>query len=164
MFADPLNTPRLLDELSGGFRFVAGAVRFDLPADLHGMLATVAAGEPIRAVSSASSAEQAAAASAGDDPVLVVRCEGAFPSVADCLEPFAHAPLMPVSTNDDATTRPGIERVVGLGFQFSSGRLVGPRDLLGDRAYESARRRVLRGADDAPGPARLRPVPARPLV
>jgi fructose 1,6-bisphosphate aldolase/phosphatase len=57
---------------------------------------------------------------------------------------------MPVSCNEDAATRPGLARVIGLGFQLADGRLVGPRDLLGDRAFDGARRRAIESLDAVP--------------
>jgi len=96
-----------------------------------------------------------------DDPVMAVRCQSGLPAVGEVLEPFAfphavagwmrgshHGPLMPVSVNDDTPTRfDGPPRVVALGFQLKDGRLIGPRDMLGDKSYDNARRLALDAAD-----------------
>lgn len=96
-----------------------------------------------------------------DDPVMMVRAQKGMPAVGEVLEPFAlahlvagwmrgshHGPLMPVSTKDDTPTRfDGPPRVVGLGFQLKDGRLIGPRDMLGDCSYDRARQRALQAAD-----------------
>jgi fructose 1,6-bisphosphate aldolase/phosphatase len=41
----------------------------------------------------------------------------------------------------------GPPRVVGMGFQLASGRLVGPRDMLGDISFDRARWQALEMAD-----------------
>ncbi len=91
-----------------------------------------------------------------DDPVLIVRCQSGMPAVGEVLEPFASphlvsgwmrgshcGPLMPVGLNNSAPTRfDGPPRVVGLGFQLSGGKLVGPQDFFADVAYDEARRKA----------------------
>lgn len=165
-FADPFNTPGLLDDpaMAEGFEFVCvdpsgGQRTFSLPDELHGFLASVSREEHVvREVRTRSTGRVAAVVSTGGDPVLSVRCHDGFPTVGEVLEAFAFpysvagwcgvGPLMPVSTIDDAATRlDGPPRVIGLGFQVTAGRLVGPRDLLGDRAFDEARREALRAAD-----------------
>ncbi|MCS7206337.1 MAG: fructose-1,6-bisphosphatase [Dehalococcoidia bacterium] len=88
-----------------------------------------------------------------DDPVLVVRCQGSFPAVGEVLEPFAHpfivegwmrgshhGPLMPTSFKDANPSRfDGPPRVIAAGFQLAEGKLVGPRDLFDDPAFDQAR-------------------------
>jgi fructose 1,6-bisphosphate aldolase/phosphatase len=88
-----------------------------------------------------------------DDPVLIVRCQADFPAVGEVLEPFAHpfivegwmrgshhGPLMPVSFRDANPSRfDGPPRVIAAGFQVAEGRLVGPRDLFDDPAFDQAR-------------------------
>jgi fructose 1,6-bisphosphate aldolase/phosphatase len=156
MFADPFNTPSLLTDpdLAEGFRFEVGDAErkaFDLPADLYAFLrAAGQEGRGVREVISRATGEVVAVASAGDDPSLIVRCESPFPTVGEVLEAFALAsPLMPVSTNDEASTRSGgPPRAIGLGFQVTEDRLVGPRDLLGDGAFEDVRRQALIAAAD----------------
>lgn len=89
-----------------------------------------------------------------DDPVCIVRAQGQFPAVGEVLEPFAHpyivegwmrgshhGPLMPVSfAQANATRFDGPPRVIAAGFQLTSGRLVGPKDLFDDPAFDEARR------------------------
>lgn len=165
-FADPFNSPTLLEDprASEGFSFLMGdpagmARAYDLPADLHPFLADASTGGIVREVRSRGTGLQAAAASDGDDPALIVRCHEGLPGVGEVLEAFSFpytvtgwmggiGPLMPVASNDEAMTRSdGPPRAVGLGFQVSEGRLVGPRDLLGDRAFDEARRQALAAAD-----------------
>lgn len=96
-----------------------------------------------------------------DDPVMIVRCQSGLPAVGEALEPFArpmlvagwmrgshYGPLMPVSVEDATPSRfDGPPRVVALGFQIAGGRLVGPRDLFADPAFDAARRAALELAD-----------------
>lgn len=88
-----------------------------------------------------------------DDPVCIVRCQSGMPAVGEALEPFArphlvagwmrgshHGPLMPCGLDHCNPTRfDGPPRVVGLGFQLSSGRLIGPQDFFADPSYDRAR-------------------------
>jgi fructose 1,6-bisphosphate aldolase/phosphatase len=88
-----------------------------------------------------------------DDPVLVTRCQSGFPALGETLEPFAfphlvegwmrgshRGPLMPVSFAQATPTRfDGPPRVIAAGFQLSGGKLVGPRDLFDDPAFDLAR-------------------------
>lgn len=96
-----------------------------------------------------------------DDPIMVVRCQSGLPAVGEVLEPFArphlvsgwmrgshNGPLMPCAMDDAHPARfDGPPRVVGMGFQLAAGRLVGPRDLLGDVSFDRARRLALELAD-----------------
>lgn len=96
-----------------------------------------------------------------DDPVMIVRSQSGLPAVGEVLEPFSfphavagwmrgshHGPLMPVSVAQDTPTRfDGPPRVVGLGYQISKGKLIGPRDMLGDISYDNARQVALNAAD-----------------
>ncbi len=164
MFADPFNTPALVADsrLAEGFAFAAknGLPRheFDLPADLYRFLALARSpGTSVVEVRSKATGEIAAVASSGKDPVLVVRCGSPFPSVEEVLEAFTipyafgasaggPSPLVPVSANGDASTR-ALGKAIGLGFQVAPDRLVGPRDLLGDSAFDQARREAVTAAD-----------------
>jgi len=96
-----------------------------------------------------------------DDPVCIVRSQGEFPAVGEVLEPFASpilvegwmrgshmGPLMPVSIPDSTPSRfDGPPRVIAVGFQLSSGRLVGPRDMFADKSFNLARHQANEMAD-----------------
>ena len=91
-----------------------------------------------------------------DDPVLIVRCQAGFPAVGEVLEPFAfphlvegwmrgshHGPLMPVAFYEANPSRfDGPPRVIAAGFQITNGKLLGPRDLFDDPAFDDARKKA----------------------
>jgi fructose 1,6-bisphosphate aldolase/phosphatase len=96
-----------------------------------------------------------------DDPIMIVRCQSGLPAVGEVLESFANphyvagwmrgshnGPLMPCALTD-STPAPfdGPPRVIGMGFQLADGRLVGPRDMLGDISFDRAQWQVLEMAD-----------------
>lgn len=139
----------------------------DCPSELYDLLLFIGAPSRyvIHSVRSKSLDEAAAATStqrlsliAGryvgkDDPVMIVRCQSGLPAVGEALEPFAfphtvagcmrgshHAPLMPVRMADAHPSRfDGPPRVTCLGYQIHDGRLVGPRDMFDDPAFDGAR-------------------------
>ncbi len=88
-----------------------------------------------------------------DDPVCVVRCQGQFPAVGEVLEPFTmphvvqgwmrgshYGPPLPVPLRHATPSRfDGPPRVISLGFQIADGRLIGPRDMFDDPAFDNAR-------------------------
>jgi fructose 1,6-bisphosphate aldolase/phosphatase len=96
-----------------------------------------------------------------DDPIMVVRAQSGLPALGEVLEPFAyphlvagwmrgshHGPLMASALDASTPSRfDGPPRVVGMGFQLAEGKLVGPRDLLGDVAFDRARAIALEVAD-----------------
>ncbi|NPA05585.1 MAG: fructose 1,6-bisphosphatase [Crenarchaeota archaeon] len=96
-----------------------------------------------------------------DDPVAIVRAQSGFPALGEILEAFAFphlvagwmrgshfGPLMPVGLRDAKCTRfDGPPRLVGLGFQVSKGRLIGPVDLFDDPAFDETRRMAQLVAD-----------------
>ncbi len=179
MFADPFNTIGLViaSSMHQGYTFevidVKGKkkITFNTPEEMYDLLVFVGAPARymIKNVYSRSNGQIAAASStqklayiAGryvgkDDPVCIVRCQGAFPAVGEVLEPFAmafivegwmrgshHEPLMPVSIPDSTPTRfDGPPRVVAAGFQLSNGMLVGPRDMFADKSFDNARQQAL---------------------
>ena len=142
-------------------------ISFDCPAELYDMLLFIGAPSRyvIKQVTSKTLDEPAAVTStqrlalmAGryvgkDDPVLIVRSQSGLPAVGEILEPFTfphtvagcmrgshHAPLMPVTQHDAHPSRfDGPPRVVGLGFQITDGRLIGPRDMFDDPAFDRSR-------------------------
>ena len=90
-----------------------------------------------------------------DDPVCIVRAQHGLPAAGEVMEAFVFphlvagwmrgshtGPLMPVSVSDTEnkmTRFDGPPRVVGLGFQVSNAKLVGPIDLFGDPAFDGSR-------------------------
>jgi fructose 1,6-bisphosphate aldolase/phosphatase len=88
-----------------------------------------------------------------DDPTCVVRTQGDFPAVGEVLEPFAfpaivegwmrgshQGPWMPCAVRDANPSRfDGPPRIACLGFQVADGKLVGPRDMFDDPAFDEAR-------------------------
>ncbi|MFP3299691.1 MAG: fructose-1,6-bisphosphate aldolase/phosphatase [Thermoplasmatales archaeon] len=117
--------------------------------------------EPVAVVSTDKLQEIAGKYVGKDDPVAIVRAQAGLPAMGEVLEPFAYphlvsgwmrgshnGPIMPVSEKDATPSRfDGPPRVIGLGFQLSEGRLVGPADLLGDVAFDNARRLALEITD-----------------
>lgn len=91
-----------------------------------------------------------------DDPVLIVRCQSGLPAVGEVLEPFSfphtvegwmrgshHGPLMPVPFYEANPSRfDGPPRVIAAGFQLCGGKLIGPRDLFDDPAFDDARKKA----------------------
>lgn len=54
-----------------------------------------------------------------------------------------HGPLMPVAVREANPSRfDGPPRVICLGFQLSNGKLIGPRDMFDDPAFDEARRQA----------------------
>jgi fructose 1,6-bisphosphate aldolase/phosphatase len=150
-------------------------INFSLPEDLYDLLVFI--GAPgrfaVKAVYSKTSGEIASVSStqrlnlmAGryvgkDDPVCIVRCQSGLPAVGEVVEPFANphlvagwmrgshmGPLMPVGIKDACPIRfDGPPRVIALGFQIANGKLIGPRDLFADPAYDRAREKANQLAD-----------------
>jgi fructose 1,6-bisphosphate aldolase/phosphatase len=147
--------------------YTGKAVKLSTPAELYELLALIGAVEryAVRNVWRNHDGEIAATAStqrlsliAGkyvgkDDPVMIVRAQAGFPAVGEILEPFArpwivegwmrgshNGPLMPVSFRYATPTRfDGPPRVIAAGYQLAEGKLIGPRDLFDDPAFDKAR-------------------------
>ncbi len=139
------NTP---EEIYDMLVFIGAPARFMVKAVYH------RDNNEIAAVSSTQKLALIAGRYVGkDDPVCIVRSQGKFPAVGEILEPFvtpilvegwmrgSHmGPLMPVSIPDSTPSRfDGPPRVVAVGFQLSGGKLVGPRDMFADKAFNLAR-------------------------
>jgi len=150
-------------------------IRFNSPDEIYDMLVFI--GAPARfavkavyhrdtgEIASASSTERLSLLAGKyvgkDDPVCIVRCQGIFPAVGEVLEPFAApilvegwmrgshmGPLMPVALADSTPSRfDGPPRVICLGYQLCNGKLLGPRDMFADKAFNLARHQANEMAD-----------------
>ncbi|UCE37384.1 MAG: fructose 1,6-bisphosphatase [Thermoplasmata archaeon] len=119
------------------------------------------ANEPVAVISTEKLYKIAGEYVGKDDPVAAVRAQSGLPALGEVLEPFAfphlvsgwmrgshNGPLMPVSVKNATCTRfDGPPRVVGLGFQVSDGKLVGPVDLFDDPGFDYTRERAQRVAE-----------------
>lgn len=150
-------------------------IRFDCPEEMYDLLMFIGAPRSymIKRIFRRSDGEIAAVASteklsliAGkyvgkDDPVMIVRAQSGMPAVGEVLDPFAfphlvegwmrgshRGPLMPVSFTQATPSRfDGPPRVIAAGFQIADGRLLGPRDLFDDPAFDRARAQANEIAD-----------------
>ena len=150
-------------------------ITFNSPEEIYDMLVLIGAPSryAVKAVYHRDTKEVAAVSStqrlslmAGryvgkDDPVCVVRSQGNFPAVGEILEPFTmpqmvagwmrgshHGPLMPVAQREANPSRfDGPPRVISYGFQLAEGKLVGPRDMFDDIAFDDARRLANQAAE-----------------
>jgi len=143
-----LNTPEEIYDL---LIFIGAPARFAIKAVYSRQTSEIAA------VSSTQRLSFIAGRYVGkDDPVCIVRAQSQFPAVGEVLEPFAlphlvegwmrgshHGPLMPVAIEDATPSRfDGPPRVSAAGFQLADGKLVGPRDLFADKAFDLARQKA----------------------
>ncbi|MFC1925110.1 fructose-1,6-bisphosphate aldolase/phosphatase [Chloroflexota bacterium] len=176
MFADPFNTIGLViaSSLHDGFSFEVHDIKenkkiiLNTPEEMYDLLVFIGAPSRycIKSVYSRASKEIAAVSStqklsliAGkyvgkDDPVCIVRSQGAFPAVGEVLEPFSlpqivegwmrgshNGPLMPVAQPQANPSRfDGPPRVICYGFQLANGLLIGPRDMFDDPSFDESRR------------------------
>jgi len=90
-----------------------------------------------------------------------VRCQSGLPAVGEVLEGFSlghlvagwmrgshRGPLMPVPLKYSQCTRfDGPPRVISLGFNIKNGKLVGPRDLFDDPAFDYTRQKAMEITD-----------------
>lgn len=151
------------------------AITFDCPEDIYDLLMFIGAPRRymIKAIYRRHDGEIGAVAStqklsliAGkyvgkDDPVMVCRCQSGFPALGEVLEPFAfphlvegwmrgshRGPLMSVRFDEANPSRfDGPPRVIAAGFQLADGKLIGPRDLFDDPAFDAARHQANTVAD-----------------
>jgi fructose 1,6-bisphosphate aldolase/phosphatase len=151
-------------------------IRFECPEDLYDLLVYIGTPgrfvinhvfrrdqpeEPVASTSTSRLSLIAGRYVGKDDPIMIVRSQSGLPAAGEVLEPFANphlvagwmrgshnGPLMPCALGDSHPARfDGPPRVVGMGFQLAEGRLVGPRDMLGDVSFDRARRQALEMAD-----------------
>jgi len=151
-------------------------VVFDCPEDVYDLLVYIGTPsrfvikhvfrkdnreEPVASTSTSRLALIAGRYVGKDDPIMIVRCQSGLPAVGEVLEPFAfphlvagwmrgshHGPLMPCSLTDHQPSRfDGPPRVIGMGFQLADGKLVGPRDMLGNNSFDRAREIALEVTD-----------------
>lgn len=149
-------------------------VFFDSPEDIYDLLVLITTpgryvvqavykktGEIVACTSTQRLALMAGRYVGKDDPVMIIRGQHGLPAIGEILEPFAfphlvegwmrgshNGPFMPVSVKDATPTRfDGPPRVMGFGFQIKNGKLVGPRDMLGDISFDRAREKSNEIAD-----------------
>jgi len=143
------------------------SITFNAPEEIYDMLVFMGAPsryavkavyhretEEVAAVSSTQKLSFIAGRYVGkDDPVCVVRAQGNFPAVGEVLEPFAmpqivegwmrgshNGPLMPTAQPQANPSRfDGPPRVICYGFQLAAGKLIGPRDMFDDPAFDETR-------------------------
>ncbi len=151
-------------------------IRFTCPEDLYDLLVYIGTpgrfvikhvfrrdrpAEPVASTSTSRLSLIAGRYVGKDDPIMIVRAQSGLPAIGEVLEPFANphlvagwmrgshnGPLMPCALDKSTPARfDGPPRVVGMGFQLAEGRLIGPRDLLGDASFDRAREQALELAD-----------------
>jgi fructose 1,6-bisphosphate aldolase/phosphatase len=156
--------------------FQSSTAVFETPEELHDLLVYIGTpsrfvvkhvfrkanrSEPVAVTSTQRLALIAGRYVGKDDPIMIVRAQSGLPAVGEVLEPFAfphlvagwmrgshHGPLMPCSLDANTPARfDGPPRVTGMGFQLAHGRLVGPRDMLGDISFDRARQTALEVTD-----------------
>jgi fructose 1,6-bisphosphate aldolase/phosphatase len=152
------------------------AAHFECPEDLYDLLVYIGTpsrfvikhafrktkrDEPVASTSTSRLALIAGRYVGKDDPIMIVRAQSGLPAVGEVLEPFAyphivagwmrgshHGPLMPCALDACTPARfDGPPRVVGMGFQLANGRLIGPRDMLGDISFDRSRQIALEVTD-----------------
>jgi fructose 1,6-bisphosphate aldolase/phosphatase len=152
------------------------AAFFECPEDLYDLLVYIgtpsrfvikhvlrkdARDEPVAATSTSRLSLIAGRYVGKDDPIMIVRAQSGLPAIGEVLEPFSfphvvagwmrgshHGPLMPCALDACTPARfDGPPRVVGMGFQLAHGKLIGPRDMLGDISFDRARQIALEVTD-----------------
>ncbi|OGD28568.1 MAG: fructose 1,6-bisphosphatase [Candidatus Aminicenantes bacterium RBG_13_63_10] len=185
-FADPMHNSGLLlsPKMTKGFKFTimdvehSGAdkvIELNAPEDLYQIAALLRDGERfvVESIHSRDTGDQAAAVSttrlhniAGkytgkDDPVMLVRVQGAFPATGEVLSPFTIAPLvagfmrgshngplMPVKMNSSISYFDGPPIVSCLAFCVHDGKLTNPADAFDHPYWDWVRDRVSEKAQE----------------
>ena len=185
-FADPMYTAGLMlsPSMFDGFRFTImdvchtegdRIIELDAPRELYDIAALLRDNERfiIESVHSRATGEECAAVSttrlskiAGkyvgkDDPVMLVRTQGAFPATGEVLQPFkighfvagfmrgSHSgPLMPVKQGSDISWFDGPPVVSCAAFCVHNGRLTEPADAFEHPLWDHVRDKVSRKALD----------------
>ncbi len=179
-FADVMNTPGLMlsPAVSKGFRFVImdvsntegdRVIELKAPEELYDIAALLRDNERyvVESIWSRSTGEQAAAISTSrlhniagkytgkDDPVMLVRCQMAFPATGEVLAPYTvghfvaggmrgshQMPLMPVTLNSPTSYFDGPPLVSCAAFCVHEGRLTEPVDTFAHPFWDAVRSRV----------------------
>jgi len=185
-FADPMHNSGLLlsPKMTKGFKFTImdvehadadKVIELNAPEDLYQIAALLRDGERfvVESIHSRDTGDQAAAISttrlhniAGkytgkDDPVMLVRVQGAFPATGEVLSPFTIAPLvagfmrgshngplMPVKINSSISYFDGPPVVSCLAFCVHEGKLTPPADAFDHPYWDWVRDRVSEKAQE----------------
>ena len=185
-FADPMHNSGLLlsPKMTKGFKFTIMDVEhsaadkvidLNAPEDLYQIAALLRDGERfvVESIHSRDTGDQAAAVSttrlhniAGkytgkDDPVMLVRVQGAFPATGEVLSPFTIAPLvagfmrgshngplMPVKINSSISYFDGPPVVSCLAFCVHEGKLTCPADAFDHPYWDWVRNRASEKAQE----------------
>jgi len=185
-FADPMHNSGLLlsPKMTKGFTFTImdvehaeadKVIELNAPEDLYQIAALLRDGERfvVESIHSRDTGDQAAAVSttrlhniAGkytgkDDPVMLVRVQGAFPATGEVLSPFTIAPLvagfmrgshngplMPVKINSSISYFDGPPVVSCLAFCVHDGKLTSPADAFDHPYWDWVRDRVSEKAQE----------------
>lgn len=96
-----------------------------------------------------------------DDPVMLVRVQGAFPATGEVLAPFSighyvagfmrgchNGPLMPVKMNSSVSYFDGPPVVCAMAFSVHNGKLTGPADAFDHPYWDYVRQNVARKATE----------------
>jgi fructose 1,6-bisphosphate aldolase/phosphatase len=183
-FSDPMYNPGLIlsPSMFKGFRFTImdvshiGAdrvIELDAPEELYDIAALLrdnqrfvvesirsrATGEDAVAVSTTRLHNIAGKYTGKDDPVMLVRVQGAFPATGEVLQPFkighyvagfmrgSHTgPLMPVKINSSISWFDGPPAVSCLAFCVHGGKLTEPADVFDHPFWDHVRDKVSRKA------------------
>lgn len=179
-FADPMYCSGLLlaPHMSKGFKFTIidvnhterdRVIELNAPEDLYSIAALLRDTERfvIESIHSRATGEQAVAISttrlhniAGkytgkDDPIAIVRVQGAFPATGEVLAPFEigpfvagfmrgshNGPLMPCKLQTTISFFDGPPVVTGAAFSLKDGKLTGPVDVFDHPFWDHVRERI----------------------